>query len=76
MNDAAFQGNHQRLCAIASSKFFENVFSLSLTQQLKDDMTYAAANGLKFQLWVTPSTILSPPLQAAAASGQIILRTF
>lgn len=54
----------------------KNVFSLSLTQQLKDDITYAAANNLKVQLWVTPVTILSQPLKAAIASGQITLRTF
>ena len=54
----------------------KNVFSLSLTQQLKDDITYAAANNLKFQLWVSPSTILSPPLLNAIAAGQIVLRRF
>lgn len=54
----------------------KNVFSLSLTQQLKDDIAYAADHSLKFQLWVRPSTILSPPLKNAIAAGQIIPRYF
>ncbi len=43
----------------------KNVARQSLTQQLRDDITYARDNGLRFDLYVRPSTELSRPLVAA-----------
>ena len=48
--------------------------ALSYTQQLRDFATHASANGLRFDLWVRPSTTLSEPLRQAVANGTINLR--
>ncbi|BAS27244.1 hypothetical protein LIP_1393 [Limnochorda pilosa] len=52
----------------------ENVQSLSYTQQLRDFATYAQNNGLRFDLWVRPTTRLSGPLARDIANGVISLR--
>lgn len=52
----------------------KNVASLSYTQQLRDFVTYATENGLRFDLWVRVTTALSGPLQALVANGTINLR--
>lgn len=52
----------------------KNVGSLSYTQQLRDFAAHASANGLRFDLWVRPSTTLSEPLKQAVANGTINLR--
>jgi RHS repeat-associated protein len=49
----------------------KNVGSLSYTRQLRDYATYAARNGLRFDLYVRRSTVLSGPLQEAIESGAI-----
>ncbi len=40
----------------------KNVSSLSYTQQLRDFATYASQRGLRFDLWVRPTTQTSGPL--------------
>jgi hypothetical protein len=52
----------------------KNVQSLSYTQQLRDFDAYAYSNGLRFDLYVRPSTELSGPLQEAIDAGRINLR--
>jgi len=52
----------------------KNVGSLSYTQQLRDFAAHASANGLRFDLWVRPSTQLSGPLAQEVANGAINLR--
>ena len=52
----------------------KNVGSLSYTQQLRDFASYARANGLRFDLWVRPTTQLTGPLSQEVASGAINLR--
>ena len=52
----------------------KNVGSLSYTQQLRDFAQYAGQNGLRFDLYVRPSTQLSGPLSDAVQSGVINLR--
>jgi len=52
----------------------KNVQSLSYTQQLRDFASYARENGLRFDLWVRPSTQLSGPLAEEVANGVINLR--
>ncbi|HWO22671.1 MAG TPA: toxin TcdB middle/N-terminal domain-containing protein [Kofleriaceae bacterium] len=52
----------------------KNVSSLSYTQQLRDFATYARQNGLRFDLWVRPTTQLSAPLAREISSGTINLR--
>ncbi|HEU4583743.1 MAG TPA: SpvB/TcaC N-terminal domain-containing protein [Polyangiaceae bacterium] len=52
----------------------KNVRSLSYTQQLRDFAAYAAQNGLRFDLFVRPNTILSGPLAQEIANGVINLR--
>ena len=49
----------------------KNVGSLSYTQQLRDFAAYASANGLRFDLWVRPTTRMSGPLLDAIESGAI-----
>jgi hypothetical protein len=51
----------------------KNVGSLSYTQQLRDFAAYASANGLRFDLWVRPTTQLSGPLAQEVANGAINL---
>jgi hypothetical protein len=51
----------------------KNVSELSYTQQLRDYVAYAKANGLQFDLYVRTSTTLSGPLQAAVDAGDINL---
>ncbi|WP_349817316.1 MULTISPECIES: hypothetical protein [unclassified Bradyrhizobium] len=41
---------------------------------MKDYMAYAAQNGLRFDLYVRPTTVLSRPLSSAVQSGAIKLR--
>lgn len=43
----------------------KNVGKLSYTQQLRDDVDYARANGLRFDLYVRRNTKLSGPLVRA-----------
>lgn len=52
----------------------KNVQSLSYTQQLRDFASYARQNGLRFDLWVRPTTELSGPLADEVSSGAINLR--
>jgi hypothetical protein len=52
----------------------KNVGSLSYTQQLRDFAAHASANGLRFDLWVRPTTQLSGPLAQEVANGAINLR--
>lgn len=52
----------------------KNVGSLSYTQQLRDFAAHAGANGLRFDLWVRPTTRLSGPLAEEVAKGAINLR--
>lgn len=52
----------------------KNVASLGYTQQLRDYAAYAAANGLRFDLYVRLGTTLSGQLQNAIRSGVINLR--
>jgi hypothetical protein len=52
----------------------KNVSSLSYTQQLRDFAAHASANGLRFDLWVRPTTQLSGPLAQEVANGAINLR--
>ena len=52
----------------------KNVGSLSYTQQLRDFAAYASANGLRFDLWVRPTTQLSGPLAQEVANRAIKLR--
>ncbi len=52
----------------------KNVKSQSLTRQLRDFMTFAGQNGLRFDLWIRPSTQLSGPLNNAVNAGLINLR--
>jgi RHS repeat-associated protein len=54
----------------------KNVSYQPLTQQLRDYIAYAQGAGLRFDLWVRSSTVLSHPLSAAIAQGLINLRTF
>lgn len=53
----------------------KNVASQSFTRQLRDFSQYAVQNGLRFDLYTRPSTILSRPLQQAVQDGLINLRT-
>jgi RHS repeat-associated protein len=53
----------------------KNVQSLSNTQQLRDFASYASQNGLRFDLFVRPTTQLSGPLGQAVTNGTINLRT-
>lgn len=52
----------------------KNVASQSYTQQLKDSITYAQQNGLRFDLYVRPDTYLTGPLRQAIADGVVNLR--
>jgi hypothetical protein len=52
----------------------KNVANLSYTNQLRDYVLWARANGYTFELWVRPTTTLSGPLQEAVANGHIVLR--
>jgi hypothetical protein len=53
---------------------------MSYTQQLRDFATYASQNGLRFDLWVRPTTQMSAgtqmsgPLVEAIEAGVINLR--
>jgi hypothetical protein len=49
----------------------KNVRSLSYTSQLRDYAAYASQNGLRFDLYVRPTTVLSGPLLDAIESGAI-----
>lgn len=53
----------------------KNVKSLSMTSQIRDFMTYAQQNGLRFDLYVRDGAKLSKPLLDAAQKGLIHLRT-
>ena len=52
----------------------KNVASQGYTQQLKDSLSYAQENGLRFDLYVRPDTYLTAPLQEAISGGLINLR--
>jgi len=52
----------------------KNVGSLSYSQQLRDYATYCQQNGLRYELWVRPSTRLSGPLLEARDAGQIMIK--
>lgn len=47
---------------------------LAGTRQLRDFAAHASANGLRFDLWVRPTTQLSPSLALEVADGAINLR--
>ncbi|OLR92374.1 hypothetical protein BJP25_20000 [Actinokineospora bangkokensis] len=49
----------------------KNVKNLGYTNQLKDYVAYAQANGYRFDLYVRPGTTLSPSLQNAVNNGLI-----
>ncbi|PVD50035.1 hypothetical protein DC498_22205 [Terrimonas sp.] len=51
----------------------KNVKNLSMINQLKDYMQYSQQNGLRFDLYVRPTTQLSRPLQQQVANGNINL---
>jgi hypothetical protein len=51
----------------------KNVNYQAFTQQLRDYVQYTS-NGMRFDLYVRPTTILSEPLQEAISSGAINLR--
>ncbi|HTJ66717.1 MAG TPA: putative toxin [Actinospica sp.] len=51
----------------------KNVKYQYLSTQLKDDLSYAQANGFQFNLYVNSATQLSSPLQSLVDSGQINL---
>ena len=51
----------------------KNVGSLSFTQQLRDLSLFAQGAGLRFDLYVRPTTQLSGPLAGAVESGSINL---
>ncbi len=52
----------------------KNLASVSYTQQLRDFAQHAAENGLRFDLYVRPTSVLSGPLLEAIGSGAIDLR--
>lgn len=52
----------------------KNVASQSYTQQLRDSVSYAQANGLRFDLYVRPDTYLTGTLRQAVSDGLINLR--
>jgi RHS repeat-associated protein len=52
----------------------KNVATQAYTQQLKDSLAYAQQNGLRFDLYVRPSTYLTGPLRDAIGAGEINLR--
>jgi hypothetical protein len=52
----------------------KNVASLSYSSQLRDFAMYAQLHGYQFELFVRPTTVLSGPLQAEIANGNIILQ--
>jgi len=54
----------------------KNLQSVSLTEQILDNITYAKAEGLTFQLYVRQGADLSGPLLEAVADGRIVLKTF
>lgn len=58
----------------ATTFFMKKNESLSYTQQLRDFSAYANQNGLRFDLWVRPSTQLSGPLTEQVGNGAISLR--
>ncbi len=49
----------------------KNVGYQAYTQQLRDYVDYAQQNGLRYDLYTRPDTILSSPLQNAISSGRI-----
>jgi hypothetical protein len=51
----------------------KNVQYQYFSTQLKDDLSYAQANGLQFNLYVASYTRIAGPLQAAIDAGQINL---
>lgn len=51
----------------------KNVKYQYLSTQLKDDLSYAQANGYQFNLYVNSGTRLSGPLQNLVNSGEINL---
>lgn len=56
----------------------KNVARLSYTRQLRDYAAYAAANGMRFDLYVRAGggTQLSGPLRAAVEAGEVFLKEF
>jgi RHS repeat-associated protein len=52
----------------------KNVARLANTQQLQDYLLYAQENNLTFNVWVRPSTVLTPTVKDLVSSGQINLR--
>ncbi len=52
----------------------KNDGSQSYTQQLRDSVSYAQANGIRFDLYVRPDTHLTGPLLQAVSDGLINLR--
>ena len=52
----------------------KNVRALSYSRQLRDYAAFAADEGLQFDLYVRPNTVLSAPLQQAWRNGEINVR--
>lgn len=52
----------------------KNVASLSYTTQLRDFTAFSKDAGLRFDLFVRPTTQLSGPLEGAIEAGAISLR--
>ncbi len=52
----------------------KNVAKLCYTNQLRDYVLWAQANGYRFELWIRPTTSLSTSLQQAINDGHIVLR--
>lgn len=52
----------------------KNVASQGLTKQLRDYITISQSTGRTFELWVRPSTHLTPKLEAAILRGDMIRR--
>jgi RHS repeat-associated protein len=52
----------------------KNVARLSNTQQLHDFLVYSQENNLTFNVWVRPSTVLTPTVRDLVSSGQINLK--
>lgn len=52
----------------------KNVGYQSLTNQLRDSLSYAQSRGYRFDLYIRPDTKLSGPLQQVINSGQIIIK--
>jgi RHS repeat-associated protein len=62
-----------RLTATALDEV-KNVARLANTQQLQDFLVYSQENNLTFNVWVRPSTVLTPTVRDLVSSGEINLK--